>query len=112
MAVSLVLLFVVDAYFLLIRLSFLFAPPHRYSAALPDELTLRPGMKLTVLRIYDDGWATGIVIEGEDHERGKQGAYPTVCVTVDRTSTSPNPTGTGSGSPNTRRSDGESEGSH
>ncbi len=44
-------------------------------------------MKLTVLRIYDDGWATGVVTDGDDGERGKQGAYPTVCVTVDRPGT-------------------------
>jgi hypothetical protein len=41
-------------------------------------------MKLFVLRIYDDGWATGVVTDGEDHELGKQGTYPTVCVTVER----------------------------
>ena len=29
----------------------------RYSAALPDELSLSPGMKLVVLRIYDDAWS-------------------------------------------------------
>lgn len=51
-----------------------------YSAALPDELSLRPGQKLTVLRIYDDGWGTGQLIES-DNSRGRQGAFPLVCVT-------------------------------
>ena len=53
---------------------------HRYQAALPDELDLRPGMKLRVLRLYDDAWGTAQVLSGgETGEVGKQGAFPIVC---------------------------------
>ncbi|WWD20911.1 hypothetical protein CI109_105389 [Kwoniella shandongensis] len=52
-----------------------------YQASLPDELDLRPGMKLRVVRLYDDAWGTAEVINGpEHHEIGKQGAFPIVCV--------------------------------
>jgi len=52
-----------------------------YQASLPDELDLRPGMKLRVLRLYDDAWGTAeIVSGGEGGEVGKQGAFPIVCV--------------------------------
>jgi hypothetical protein len=47
-----------------------------YQATLPDELDLRPGMKLKVLRLYDDAWGTGVIVGGEDD--GKQGAFPVV----------------------------------
>jgi len=51
----------------------------RYQATLPDELDLRPGMKIRVLRLYDDAWGTGEVVSGgEAHETGKQGAFPIV----------------------------------
>lgn len=51
----------------------------RYQASLPDELDLRPGMKLRVLRLYDDAWGTAQVISGgEGSEVGKQGAFPIV----------------------------------
>jgi hypothetical protein len=51
----------------------------RYRATLPDELDLRPGMKIRVLRLYDDAWGTGEVISGgEASETGKQGAFPIV----------------------------------
>lgn len=51
----------------------------RYSASLPDELDLRPGMKIRVLRLYDDAWGTGQVLSGGDaDEIGKQGAFPIV----------------------------------
>lgn len=51
----------------------------RYSASLPDELDLRPGMKLRVLRLYDDAWGTGQILSGADaDEIGKQGAFPIV----------------------------------
>ncbi|KAK8850747.1 hypothetical protein IAR55_004667 [Kwoniella newhampshirensis] len=52
-----------------------------YQASLPDELELRPGMKLRVVRLYDDAWGTAEVISGPEHyEIGKQGAFPIVCV--------------------------------
>ncbi|ORY26810.1 hypothetical protein BCR39DRAFT_448703, partial [Naematelia encephala] len=55
-----------------------------YQASLPDELDLRPGMKLKVLRLYDDAWGTAQVVSalssGEGSEVGKQGAFPIVCV--------------------------------
>lgn len=47
-----------------------------YQATLPDELELKPGMKLRVLRLYDDSWGTGVITEGE--EVGRQGAFPVV----------------------------------
>lgn len=47
-----------------------------YQATLPDELDLRPGMKMRVLRLYDDAWGTGLIIGGEDD--GRQGAFPVV----------------------------------
>ena len=51
----------------------------RYVATLPDELDLRPGMKIKVLRLYDDAWGTGQVASGgEPGEQGKQGAFPIV----------------------------------
>lgn len=55
------------------------ATDDRYQATLPDELDLRPGMKIRVLRLYDDAWGTGEVVSGgEAHETGKQGAFPIV----------------------------------
>ncbi|GFZ51123.1 hypothetical protein JCM24511_08881 [Saitozyma sp. JCM 24511] len=51
-----------------------------YQAALPDELDLRPGMRLRVLRLYDDAWGTAQVVGGEAAEMGRQGAFPIVCV--------------------------------
>ncbi|KAL7422756.1 hypothetical protein Q5752_002049 [Cryptotrichosporon argae] len=51
-----------------------------YTAALPDELSLRPGMRLRVLRLYDDAWGTAQVVAGEPDELGKTGAFPIVCV--------------------------------
>jgi hypothetical protein len=50
----------------------------RYQAALPDELDLRPGMRLRVLRLYDDAWGTAQVIGGGAAEMGRQGAFPIV----------------------------------
>ena len=50
-----------------------------YQSALPDELDLRPGMKIRVLRLYDDAWGTAQVISGgEPGEAGKTGAFPIV----------------------------------
>jgi hypothetical protein len=55
----------------------------RYQASLPDELDLRPGMKLKVLRLYDDAWGTAVITSGgEEGENGKQGAFPIVRLTV------------------------------
>ncbi|KAK1923324.1 hypothetical protein DB88DRAFT_346524 [Papiliotrema laurentii] len=52
-----------------------------YQATLPDELDLQPGMKLRVLRLYDDAWGTGEIVQGgESADHGKQGAFPIVCV--------------------------------
>ncbi|PWN92661.1 hypothetical protein FA10DRAFT_220976, partial [Acaromyces ingoldii] len=45
-----------------------------YNASLNDELTLEPEQRLTVLRLYDDGWALGRTLDG------KEGALPLVCV--------------------------------
>lgn len=46
---------------------------------MPDELDLRPGMKLRVLRLYDDAWGTGQILSGaEADEIGRQGAFPIV----------------------------------
>nr|XP_019007710.1 uncharacterized protein I206_07344 [Kwoniella pini CBS 10737]OCF46491.1 hypothetical protein I206_07344 [Kwoniella pini CBS 10737] len=54
-----------------------------YTATLPDELDLRPGMKLRVVRLFDDAWGTAEVISTNSDEGskiGKQGAFPIVCV--------------------------------
>jgi hypothetical protein len=53
-----------------------------YQATLPDELELKPGMRLRVLRLYDDAWGTGLIIGG--HEDGRQGAFPVVSLDIDR----------------------------
>lgn len=62
-------------------------PPHkfrRYQASLPDEIDLRPGMKLRVVRLYDDAWGTAEVINGPEHHGiGKQGAFPIVSCEVE-----------------------------
>lgn len=50
-----------------------------YTASLPDELDLRPGMKLRVVRLYDDAWGTAQVVSSpEAGDVGKQGAFPIV----------------------------------
>ncbi|OCF45612.1 hypothetical protein I317_00514 [Kwoniella heveanensis CBS 569] len=55
-----------------------------YTATLPDELDLRPGMRLRVVRLYDDAWGTAEVISGASSSQGsplgKNGAFPIVCV--------------------------------
>jgi len=43
-----------------------------YSSTLPDELDLRPGMKVRVVRLYDDAWATGELVSGP--QLGRQGS--------------------------------------
>ncbi|KDN53096.1 hypothetical protein K437DRAFT_266030 [Tilletiaria anomala UBC 951] len=46
-----------------------------YTASLNDELTLEPDDVVTVVRLYDDGWALGKM------SNGQEGAFPMVCVT-------------------------------
>lgn len=46
-----------------------------YTASLNDELSLEPDDVLTVVRLYDDGWALGKT------GAGQEGAFPMVCVT-------------------------------
>ncbi|RXK37045.1 hypothetical protein M231_05704 [Tremella mesenterica] len=48
-----------------------------YEAVLPDELDLRSGMRIHVLRLYDDAWGTGKVVFGGD---SRIGVFPIVCV--------------------------------
>jgi hypothetical protein len=59
---------------------------HPYNAALDDEITLEPGMKVHVREIFDDGWATGTVSSGGPvTQLGKLGKFPvvsTVCELV------------------------------
>lgn len=45
-----------------------------YNASLNDEITLEPDQKVTILRLYDDGWALGKTRDGQE------GALPLVCV--------------------------------
>lgn len=45
-----------------------------YNASLNDELTLEPEQRVTILRLYDDGWALGRTSDGNE------GAMPLVCV--------------------------------
>jgi hypothetical protein len=50
----------------------------RYQASLPDELDLRPGMKLKVLRLYDDAWGTAQVVSGGMEGERTEGSFPIV----------------------------------
>lgn len=45
-----------------------------YNASLNDELTLEPEQRVTIVRLYDDGWALGRTADGSE------GALPLVCV--------------------------------
>ncbi|UZJ55464.1 hypothetical protein CBS101457_004784 [Exobasidium rhododendri] len=45
-----------------------------YNASLNDELTLEPDQRVTIVRLYDDGWALGKT------SNGQEGAIPLVCV--------------------------------
>jgi hypothetical protein len=51
-----------------------------YSSTLADELSLRPGMRVRVLQMYDDGWATGEMVDGM--ESGRQGSRSPSLVVV------------------------------
>jgi hypothetical protein len=51
---------------------------NRYQASLPDELDLRPGMKLKVLRLYDDAWGTAQVVSGGMEGERTEGSFPIV----------------------------------
>ena len=51
---------------------------NRYQAALPDELDLRPGMKLRVLRLYDDAWGTARIVSGAQDGDRTEGSFPIV----------------------------------
>jgi hypothetical protein len=55
---------------------------HPYAAALTDELTLTPGMTILVEQLFDDGWATGKVMDGDMSQAGKTGQFPAVCVST------------------------------
>ena len=50
-----------------------------YNASLNDELTLELEDRITVARLYDDGWALGT-----NPTSGEQGAFPLVCVTSEK----------------------------
>lgn len=45
-----------------------------YNASLNDEITLEPDQRVTIMRLYDDGWALGKTQDGQE------GALPLVCV--------------------------------
>lgn len=45
-----------------------------YNASLNDEITLEPEQHVTIMRLYDDGWALGRTADGQE------GALPLVCV--------------------------------
>jgi hypothetical protein len=51
---------------------------NRYQASLPDELDLRPGMKLKVLRLYDDAWGTAQIVSGAQEGERLEGSFPIV----------------------------------
>jgi hypothetical protein len=51
---------------------------NRYQASLPDELDLRPGMKLRVLRLYDDAWGTAQIVSGAMEGERTEGSFPIV----------------------------------
>ncbi|CAG8486611.1 4270_t:CDS:2 [Dentiscutata heterogama] len=46
-----------------------------YEANLPDELNISPNDVIEITHKFDDGWAVGI-----NRNTGKEGAFPTVCV--------------------------------
>lgn len=48
---------------------------YAYHPNLPDELRLDPDTPLTVVKLFDDGWAVGRL------NSGQEGAFPLVCVT-------------------------------
>ncbi|KAJ3232205.1 hypothetical protein HDU81_003253 [Chytriomyces hyalinus] len=49
---------------------------HAYKATRPDELELRVGGEVTIVKEFKDGWA-----KGEDVTTGKVGMFPLICVT-------------------------------
>lgn len=51
---------------------------YSYQASLPDELDLRPGMKLKVLRLYDDAWGTAQIVSGGMEGERTEGSFPIV----------------------------------
>ncbi|CEH19481.1 hypothetical protein CBOM_06802 [Ceraceosorus bombacis] len=67
-----------------------------YNASLNDELTLEPDQRITIVRLYDDGWALGRAADGQE------GALPLVCVSstkgeIPRIGGGSSGTGTGTG---------------
>lgn len=62
---------------------------YAYAPNLPDELKLEPDTTVTVVKLFDDGWAVGRLASGQE------GAFPLVCVTAgDDTSGTGGGTGT------------------
>ncbi|KAJ3406721.1 SH3-domain kinase binding protein 1 [Chytriomyces hyalinus] len=49
---------------------------HAYKATRPDELELRVGGEVTIVKEFKDGWA-----KGEDVATGNVGMFPLICVT-------------------------------
>ncbi|KAJ3263952.1 hypothetical protein HDU77_009601 [Chytriomyces hyalinus] len=45
----------------------------QYEKDMDDELSLRPGEIVTVMNLFDDGWANGVIA-------GRSGAFPLACV--------------------------------
>ncbi|CAG8704098.1 9619_t:CDS:1, partial [Ambispora leptoticha] len=50
-----------------------------FTPTLPDELTIQPGDKVTVLAEFDDGWVQAI----NDTRGGARGFFPRHCVDMD-----------------------------
>jgi hypothetical protein len=46
---------------------------HAYAPVYPDELELKPGAMIQLIKTFDDGWGLGMT------ENGHQGAFPMVC---------------------------------
>jgi hypothetical protein len=65
-----------------------------YNASLNDEITLEPEQLVTIVRLYDDGWALGRTSDGTE------GALPLVCVSSTKGEI-PRVGGTGSGTTGT-----------
>jgi len=53
---------------------------YTYNANLPDELHLEPEDQVTINKIFDDGWASGTMNDGNGGE--SQGFFPLVTVTL------------------------------
>ncbi|KAK0518546.1 hypothetical protein OC834_005988 [Tilletia horrida] len=78
-----------------------------YSATLTDEMNLEVDDVITVLRLYDDGWALGRRARAAGVAAGSnEGAFPLVCVTHSQAVDGPASRGMGGSMPGASSDDG------